>query len=141
MAFTGALFKISGKTLDLDEKGFESLLARNSGVSFEQLQNKAILEMVANPATELGKYDTAVNAAITAEGLQMVKDFEQLQKLGLPEEKVKEIVLGKAQRRLADTIQILKYSYPLAGDMDILASAAAKAGTQIHVSARKKISN
>lgn len=108
-----------------------SYLSRETGLLAEKTRNVAAITMLngdtmdPNRIGSYAAYQVAVDAKTTAAGALFRTDFNQLMDLGLPEDRAKAIATAKASRSLADELEILKLKYPLAGDINSVASKVA----------------
>lgn len=101
------------------------------GLEVMEARNKKALAVLADPAAQLGLYQTEVAKKTTEAGKMFKVDFDELMTYGYPEDKAKAIALEKAGNYLNDEMKILDVQWPYVNDMNLLATATAKAGVNL----------
>ena len=134
------LFTVDSNTRDVTLTGAASdvdfvaeRLGRESGLMGQQLRNMNAIRMANDPDGQYTAYMNDMTDSIKAIAPTWQSDFSSLIAAGLSEEEAKSYADNAAKISLSTRAPILNLKYPFANDIDMLASAAAKAGTQFHV--------
>lgn len=121
------------KAITLTDNGARDFVKAELGIAAQQNYNAAALDVLQDPKTQIAAYNTALDVIIKTAGIAFKKDVKELMDLGLPEESAKKTALTKANAVISGERAILDYKYPLINNMDVMASAQAKAGLSFHV--------
>ncbi len=139
MALAGVTYwGLNNGALAITDAGATDFVRRNLGIDTLQKRNIAALESLENPAATLGNYHDELNAKIAEAGAQWKNDVTSLLDKGLPKEFAERQALKWADQAIDKERTMLSFTYPLADNMDILATAQAKAGTAIHLGGKDK---
>jgi hypothetical protein len=128
-----------GAIIGVNALAGKDFVKRNLGITAVQARNAASLDALKDPSAKLAAYHNALNAQVDIAGEQWAKDVALLLLKGLPKEKAEQIALGWASQDINKSKQILALDFPLMENMDLLATAEAGAGTQIHLGSADKL--
>jgi hypothetical protein len=118
-----------------DKDKVKALLSRELGYIAQEKYNLAAINAMAHPDTQLEKYYKALEEDTKTAADVYIKDVNTLIDIGYPTERAHDIALTTANDVMNGRKKLLAARFPLVGDLDLLASAAAKAGTKVHVPA------
>jgi hypothetical protein len=131
MALYGS--QAGGGALEITDLGAAGFLKTQLGYSTRKIRDDSILKAVADPKKALDDYHTKAELLFEDAGKRFKVDYDKLIVLGFADTRAKEIATEKATNYVNDHIGMLNYEYPVTGDINTLASAVAKAGTNLHV--------
>lgn len=130
-----SLFEI-GKVNNADaiimsENKIASYLSRDLGIESAKARNNSILATMGDPEKQLDDYNTALDTLLDKAATVYKHAFDKLTSLGLPAEKAQQVAKNKAAIFIQHEKTILDLEFPLANDINVLASIKAKSSINI----------
>ena len=106
-------------------------LSRDLGFSAIQSRNKGILAAMGNPKDQLNNYHAALDVLLGKAAVIYKDAFDKLKTLGLSDKRAQEAAKNKAASFFQHERMILDVEYPIANDINTLASASAKTNIRV----------
>lgn len=106
-------------------------LSRDLGFSALKTRNKGILSAMEKPADQLTAYHTKLDKLLGKAGVIYKDAFDKLKTLGLSDKRAQEAAKNKATSFFVHERMILDVEFPIANDINTLASATAKTNVRV----------
>lgn len=120
--------------LELSENQIANHLSRGMGIDRAKNKSVSILKALGDPGTQLDDYNTALDLLLEKAAIVYKDAYNRLVKIGTPTQAAQEAAKTKASNFMIYEKKILDLEYPLANDIDILATATAK--THVNVGSK-----
>ena len=106
-----SLFDINNGGLEMSSAKIKSYLSAELGISATHTRNSKILAIMADPQTEIAKYDTAIDDLVRKGATHYKIDYEKLISLAVSDEKAQNIAKQKAAAFINSEKDILDFEY------------------------------
>ena len=117
--------------LEMSKSQIANHLGRDLGISAIQSRNKSILSAMKDPGTQLTAYHTAVDGLLTKAAVVYKEVFDKLATLGISAKSAQQMAKKKAAIFFQHEKMILDIEYPIANDINTLASVSAKTNVRV----------
>lgn len=118
--------------LELSENQIANYLSRDLGIASTQTRNKSIMAAMLNPSAQLVNYHIEIEKLLEKAAKVYKEDYGKLLSLGIPSDKAQQVAKAKAATFMKHETMILDIQFPLANDINTLASATAKTSVNVN---------